>query len=70
MFATDLELVIDGHILLPVIVSHDDYQLVRLVVGQSVKGIKTNPTLAWKEVSVYSLDFGYFLISPLASNPA
>ena len=46
MFDTNLELIIDGHIGLLVIVGHGDFQLVRLLAGQLMKGVKTNPTLA------------------------
>jgi len=43
---TNLELIIDGHIGLLVIVGHGYLQLVRLLAGQLMKGVKTNPTLA------------------------
>ena len=46
MFDTNLELIIDGHIGLLVIVGHGYLQLVRLLAGQLMKGVKTNPTLA------------------------
>ena len=46
MLDTNLELIIDSHIGLLVIVGHGDFQLVRLLAGQLVKGVKTNPTLA------------------------
>lgn len=46
MFDTNPELIIDSHIGLLVIVGHGDLQLVRLLTGQLVKGVKTNPTLA------------------------
>ena len=43
-----LELIINRKILLPVKVSHDDLQLVRLLAGQAVDPLKTKPALSWK----------------------
>ena len=41
-----LELIINRKILLPVKVSHDDLQLVRLLAGQSVEVVKAKPALS------------------------